>query len=461
VVIGGGFGGLAAAKVFRHEPVRVTLLDRHNYHLFQPLLYQVATATLSPGDIASPLRWIFRHAPNIRVLLAEAESIDLAGRRVRLKDGSSIDYECLIVATGSSHSYFGHDDWARNAIGLKTLEDALEIRRRILLAFERAERESDSVLRQKLLTFVLIGGGPTGVELAGTLAEIARQTLQDEFRAIDPRQARIVLIEAGDTILASFPPKLRDAARASLARLGVEVRERTKVTAVDEHGVMIAAEPARRSGAVRVSGPPSQHGPGGSQSDPTAAEAAGPHDSAGHHDPSGPHDRIVAGTVLWAAGVTASPLVRSLGVPLDRVGRAIVEPDLSIPGHPEVFVVGDAAAFLHRDGMPLPGVAQVAIQQAAHAARTIVDRHRGRPSIPFVFHDKGSMAIVGRRSALADLGWIAFSGTLAWLAWLFLHIVMLIGFRNRLVVLLQWAVAYFTYQRSVRLITNIDRSDRS
>jgi NADH dehydrogenase len=408
VIIGGGFGGLAAAKVLRHQPVRVTLLDRHNYHLFQPLLYQVATATLSPGDIASPIRWIFRHAPNVRVLLAEAASIDLAGRQVRLSEGPAIGYDYLIVATGSSHSYFGHDEWARHAPGLKTLEDALEIRRRILLAFERAERETDAARRQALLTFVLIGGGPTGVELAGTLAEIARQTLRDEFRSIDPRQARIVLIEAGDTILPAFPPKLRDAARASLARLGVEVREQTKVTAVDEHGVTAAA---------------------------------------GSLD-----ERIVAGTVLWAAGVTASPLIRSLGVPLDRVGRAIVEPDLSLPGHQEVYVVGDAA-LMHRDGTPLPGVAQVAIQQAAHAARMIANRERGVATGPFVFRDKGSMAIVGRRSALTDLGWIAFSGTLAWLAWLFLHIFMLIGFRNRFVVLLQWAVAYFTYQRSVRLIT--------
>ena len=300
----------------------------------------------------------------------------------------SIRYDYLIVATGSSHSYFGHDEWARHAPGLKTLEDALEIRRRILLAFERAERETDPARRRELLTFVLVGGGPTGVELAGTLAEIARQTLRDEFRSIDTRQARIVLVEAGETILPSFPPKLRDAARASLQRLGVEVLERTTVTGVDEHGVMLRQT-----------------------------------------------DRLSAGTVLWAAGVTASPLVRSLGVPLDRAGRAIVEPDLSIPGHPEVFVVGDAAAFLHQGGAPLPGVAQVAIQQAAHAARTIVNRERGMASTPFVFTDKGSMAIVGRRSGLTDLGWIAFSGTLGWLAWLFLHIFMLIGFRNRLAVL--------------------------
>jgi len=406
VVIGGGFGGLAAVKILRHERLRVTLLDRHNYHLFQPLLYQVATATLSPGDIASPIRWIFRHAANVRVLLAEARAIDVAAREVRLGEGTPVSYDYLIVATGSSHSYFGHDEWARHASGLKTLEDALEIRRRILLAFERAERETDPARRQALLTFVLVGGGPTGVELAGTLAEIARQTLRDEFRSIDTRRARIVLVEAGGTILPSFPPKLRDAARASLKRLGVEVVERTTVTAVDEHGVML-----------------------------------------------GTTDRISAGTVLWAAGVTASPLVRSLGVPLDRAGRAIVEPDLSIPGHPEVFVVGDAAVFHHHGGAPLPGVAQVAIQQAAHAARTIANRQRGMASTPFVFTDKGSMAIVGRRSGLTDLGWIAFSGTLGWLAWLFLHIFMLIGFRNRLAVLLQWSVAYFTYQRSVRLIT--------
>jgi NADH:ubiquinone reductase (H+-translocating) len=414
VVIGGGFGGLAAAKVLRHERLRVTLLDRHNYHLFQPLLYQVATATLSPGDIASPIRWIFRKAANVRVLLAEARAIDVAAREVRLHDGAAIGYDYLIIATGSSHSYFGHDEWARNAPGLKTLEDALEIRRRILLAFERAERELDPARRQELLTFVLVGGGPTGVELAGTLAEIARQTLRDEFRSIDTRQARIVLIEAGQTILPSFPPKLRDAARASLKKLGIDVLERTRVTAVDERGVIC-----------------------------------------------GTSDRLPAGTVLWAAGVTASPLVRSLDVPLDRAGRAIVEPDLSIPGHPDVFVVGDAAAFHHQGGSSLPGVAQVAIQQAIHAARTIVNRERGRASTPFVFTDKGSMAIVGRRSGLTDLGWVAFSGTLGWLAWLFLHIFMLIGFRNRLAVLLQWSVAYFTYQRSVRLITNMDFSERS
>ena len=374
---------------------------------------QAHTATLSPGDIASPIRWIVRRSPNVRVLLGDVDSVDVAGRRVLLTDGAAVAYDYLIVAPGSSHGYFGHNEWARDAPGLKTLEDALEVRRRILLAFERVERENDRERRQELLTFVVIGGGPTGVELAGTLAEIARQTLRHEFRLIDPRQARIVLVEAGPTILPSFPPTLRDAARSSLRGLGIDVREGTAVTGVDGRGVMLG------------------------------------------------NDRLAAGTVLWAAGVAASPLVRSLGVALDRVGRAIVEPDLSIPGHPEVFVVGDAAVFLHQDGRPQPGVAQVAIQQATHAARTVVNRDRGSASGRFVFRDKGRMAIVGRRSALADFGWIAFSGTIAWLAWLFVHILMLIGFRNRLVVLLQWAGAYFTYQRSVRLITNVSRSERS
>ena len=420
VIIGGGFGGLSAARVLRRHPVRVTLLDRRNHHVFQPLLYQVATATLSPGDIASPIRWIFRNAPNIRVLLGEAKAIDAPGRRVVLTDGGSLDYDYLILAPGASHTYFGHDEWQPNAPGLKTLEDALTIRRRVLLAFERAERETDPARRNELLTFVLVGGGPTGVELAGTLAEIARQTLRHEFRSIDTRQARIILVEAGPTILPTFAEKLRNAARRSLSRLGVEVLEGTAVTAVDEHGATVSA------GA----------------------------------NPAVSPKRIVAGTVLWTAGVAASPLVATLGVSLDRAGRVRVEPDLSIPGHPEVFVVGDAALVLGEAGRPLPGVAQTAIQEAAHAARTIVNRLKGHPSTPFVFHDKGSMAIVGRRSAIADLGWIRMAGTIAWLAWLFLHIFELIGFRNRIVVLLEWAVAYFTFQRSVRLITYQDQLSR-
>jgi len=414
VILGSGFGGLNAAKTLRRAPVRVTLIDRRNYHLFQPLLYQVATATLSPSDVASPIRWILRHAPNVRVLLGEAVAVDVNARHVRLEDGALVDYDVLIVATGSSHTYFGHDDWAPHAPGLKTLEDALEMRGRILLAFERAERETDAVRRQALLTFVLVGGGPTGVELAGTLGEIARQTLRHEFRSIDPRRARIVLVEAGPTVLPSFPEKLRNAARGSLRRLGIEVWEATTVTAIDEHGVLL------RRDAIE--------------------------------------ERLAAATVLWTAGVAASPLVRSLGAPLDRAGRVLVAPDLSVPGHSEIFVIGDAAALLDRDGRLLPGVAPVAVQQARHVARGMLGRLRGRSIAPFVYRDKGSLAIVGRGSAIADLGWIRFSGVPAWLFWLFLHIVELIGFRNRFVVLVQWAVAYMTYQRSVRLITNVDRS---
>jgi NADH:ubiquinone reductase (H+-translocating) len=417
VIIGGGFGGLSAARVLSRarmplasgggpQDLQVTLLDRRNHHLFQPLLYQVATATLSPGDIASPIRWVLRHHRRLRVLMGEAQSIDVRGRRVVLTDGAFLDYDYLIVATGASHSYFGHDEWAAFAPGLKTLEDALEVRRRILVAFERAERETDVARRQELLTFVLVGGGPTGVELAGTLAEIARRTLRDEFRSIDTRLTRIILVEAGPTILPAFPEKLRRAARASLERLGVEVREGTAVTSIDEHGVMAGAE------------------------------------------------RIIAATVIWAAGVAASPIVRTLGVPLDRSGRVIVEPDLSIPGHHEVFVVGDAASAKLPDGRPVPGVAQPAMQEAAHAARMILERVSGQATEPFVYRDKGNMAIVGRGSAIADLNWVRFSGPLAWLAWLFLHIFMLIGFRNRLAVLLDWAAAYVTFQRSARLITN-------
>jgi len=405
VIIGGGFAGLSASRVLRNRNCRVTLLDRRNHHVFQPLLYQVATATLSPGDIAAPIRWILRRARNVRVLLAEVTRIDVASRQVQLSDGEKISYDFLIVGSGSSHTYFGHDEWESHAQGLKTLEDALEVRRRLLLAFERAEREADPARQRELLTFVLVGGGPTGVELAGTLAEIARQTLRDEFRSIDTTAARIILVEAGPTILATFPDSLRTAAREALTRLRVEVRENVAVTGIDAHGVWLGAE------------------------------------------------RLAAGTVLWAAGVAASPLLRTLGAPLDRVGRVIVEPDLSIPGHPEVFVVGDAAVFSYQTGQPLPGVAQVAMQQAAHAARNILSTLAGRPRTPFTYHDFGNMAIIGRRSAIADLrGW-RFSGTIAWLMWLFLHIFKLIGFRNRVSVMLQWALAYVTFQRSVRLIT--------
>jgi NADH:ubiquinone reductase (H+-translocating) len=404
VILGGGFGGLSAAKRFRGQPVRVTLLDRRNHHLFQPLLYQVATATLSPGDIAAPIRWVLRRQRNVRVLLGEASAIDTAARRIFLRDGATIDYDYLIVATGASHAYFGHPEWARYAPALKTLEDALQIRRRLLIAFEQAERESDSGRQQRLLTFVIVGGGPTGVELAGTLAEIAFRTLREEFRAIDTSRARIVLVEAGPTILPAFPEKLRTVSRASLQKLGVEVRERTTVTDITADGVSFGAE------------------------------------------------HLIAGTVLWAAGVAASPVVATLGAPLDRAGRVIVRLDLSIPDHPEVFVVGDASAFV-QDGKPLPGVAQVAMQGAAHAARNVVRLIENQPTRSFRYHDKGSMAIIGRGSAIADFGWTSFSGVVAWFAWLFIHIFMLIGFRNRLAVLLQWGTAYVTFQRSVRLIT--------
>jgi len=404
VIIGGGFGGLSAAKALRKADVQVTVLDRRNHHVFQPLLYQVATATLSPGDIAAPIRWILRHARNVRVLLGEAARIDVAARRVELADGAVLDYDYLIVASGSSHAYFGHDEWEPFAPGLKTLEDAITIRRRILLAFEKAERETDPSRQRDLLTFVIVGGGPTGVELAGTLAEIARQTLRDEYRSIDTSHARIVLVEAS-RLLATFPESLQEAARRSLKRLGIEIKEGVAVTHIDAHGVMIGNE------------------------------------------------RLDAGTIVWAAGVAASPLVKTLGVPLDRAGRVLVEPDLSIPGHPEVFVVGDVAAFLHQGGKLLPGVAQTAMQAAAHAAKNIIRRERGEPTLPFVYRNLGNMAIVGRGSAVADLPWARFSGVLGWLSWLFLHIVMLIGFRNRIVVLIEWAVAFLTFQRGARLIT--------
>jgi NADH dehydrogenase len=413
VIIGGGFAGLSAAKALRRKPVRVTLVDRRNHHLFQPLLYQVATATLSPGDIASAIRWILRHADNIRVILGNVDAVNVSARQVHLDDGATLIYDYLVVATGARHAYFNHPEWEQHAPGLKTLEDALEIRRRILIAFERAERETDPAKQQELLTFVLVGGGPTGVELAGTLAEIARQTLRDDFRSIDTGRARIVLVEAGPTILPTFPEKLRVAARRSLQRLTVDVREGTAVTGIDGDGVRLG------------------------------------------------HERLDAGTVLWAAGVAASPLVATLGVPVDRAGRALVEPDLSIPGHPEVFVTGDAAAFLHQDGKPLPGVAQTAMQGAAHAAAMILNRVAGRPTTTFVYRDLGSMAIVGRNSAIADLGKLHLSGPIAWMMWLFLHIFMLIGFRNRVLVFIQWAASYLTFQRSVRLITYQDQLDRS
>jgi NADH dehydrogenase len=404
VIIGGGFGGLYAARALRRAAVRVTILDRRNHHVFQPLLYQVATAALSPGDIASPIRWILRRQRNVEVLLADVLAIDTGAKRLTLADGV-MEYDFLIVAAGATHAYFGHDEWRTVAPGLKTLEDALDIRRRVLLAFERAEREPDDARRQALLTFVVIGGGPTGVEMAGALAEISRQSLARDFRHFDPSSARILLLEAGPAILTSFPEPLREAARQDLARLGVSVQTGQAVTGVARGIVQVGAE------------------------------------------------SIAAETVLWAAGVAASPLGASLGVPLDRAGRVLIEPDLTIPGHRSVFVIGDLASLKGRDGRPLPGVAQVAMQMGAHAAGNIERAIEQQPYAAFVYRDLGNMATIGRASAVADFGWLRLKGLPGWLAWLFVHIFNLIGFRNRLLVMVQWAWAYFSYQRSVRLIT--------
>jgi len=430
VIIGGGFGGLDAARAFRRAPVRVTLIDRHNYHLFQPLLYQVATASLSPGDIASPIRWVLRRQRNVQVLLAEARAIDTTARRVVLDSGpveagagpakavhyvQELAYQYLIIATGATHAYFGHPEWAARAPGLKTLDDALAIRRQVLLAFEAAEREMDPDAQKRLLTFVIVGGGPTGVELAGALAEIARQSLRQDFRSIKPELARIILLEGGPGVLGTFPEPLQRAARESLGRLGVEVRTGSVVTDVDADGVVW--RPA--------------------STEPSAGVAGG---------------RIVAQTVLWAAGVAASPLARSLGLPLDRAGRVPAEPTLAVSGHPEVFVVGDICS-LQQDGQPLPGVAQVAKQQGTHAARNVLHAVRGEPLEPFRYRDYGNMATIGRGSAVADIGGFRASGFFAWLIWISIHIFWLIGFRNRIAVMSEWAWAYLTFQRRVRLIT--------
>ena len=405
VIIGGGFGGLYATRELRRAPLDITVLDRRNHHVFQPLLYQVAMAVLSPGDIASPIRWILRHQRNVEVLLGEAERIDAARKIVRLIDGAEFSYDYLIVAAGTTHAYFGHDDWQPYAPGLKTIEDALEIRRRVLLAFERAERESDAVRRDALLTFVLVGGGPTGVELAGAMAEIAHQSLAKDFRHIDPSSSKIVLLEGGPTVLSTFPEPLSAAARHDLEHLGVDVRTNTIVTRI---------------------------GPGFVEAGQT---------------------RIAAETILWAAGVAASPLGQTLGVPVDRAGRVLINPDLTIPGRPEVFVIGDLASLAGPSGRPLPGVAQVAMQMGAHASRNIMRAVDGQPLRAFVYRDYADMATIGRASAVADFHWMQLKGLIGWLAWLFVHIFNLIGFRNRLVVMVQWAWAYFTYQRAIRLIT--------
>jgi NADH:ubiquinone reductase (H+-translocating) len=404
VIIGGGFGGLYAARALRHARVRLTIVDRRNHHVFQPLLYQVAMAALSPGDIASPIRWILRRQPNAEVLLADVRAIDQAHQRLILADGE-LSYDYLIVASGATHAYFGHDEWRATAPGLKTIEDALDIRRRVLLAFERAEREPDPVRREPLLTFVVIGGGPTGVEMAGALAEMSRLSLARDFRHFDPSSAHIILLEAGPFVLSTFPEPLREAARADLARLGVNVRTGAAVTSVTAGHVAVGSE------------------------------------------------IIAAETVIWAAGVAASPLGATLGVPLDRAGRVLVEPDLTVPGSRTVFVIGDLASLTGVDGKPLPGVAQVAIQMGKHAVRNVLRGIEQQPYRPFVYKDLGNMATIGRASAVADFGWMRLQGYLGWLAWLFVHILNLIGFRNRIIVMVQWAWSYFSYQRAIRLIT--------
>ena len=405
VIVGAGFAGIYAAKALGKAPVNLTVVDKHNHHLFQPMLYQVATAGLSESDIASPIRSVLRLQTNTQVLLGEVTEVRPNKREISLVDGSSLNYDYLIIAAGARHSYFGHDDWEILAPGLKSLEDADEIRRRILLAFERAEREPDATRRHAHLTFVVVGGGATGVEVAGALAEIRTYALRRDFRRIDPREATVMLLEGGPRILPAYPPELSQRAKEQLRRLGVEVRESMLVTDV-------------RPGFVSAAG-----------------------------------WTIPTGTVVWAAGNVASPLLKSLDVPLDRQGRVLVEPDCTAPGHPEIFVLGDAAAYVHQGEQILPGIAPVAIQMGQYAARAIQGDLAGRPRVHFSYWDKGQLAVIGRGRAVADLGRFKFGGFFAWLVWIFVHIFFLIGFRNRLLVLFEWAWAYFTYERGARLIT--------
>ncbi|MEZ4403983.1 MAG: NAD(P)/FAD-dependent oxidoreductase [Kofleriaceae bacterium] len=408
VIIGGGFGGLAAARALRRAPVRVTLLDRRNHHLFQPLLYQVATAALNPSDIAYPIRAALARQANARVLLADARAIDPVTRTVTLDDGA-LRYDFLIVATGATHSYFGHPDWAVHAPGLKSIEDALEIRRRVFLAYEAAEREAEPAAQRGWLRFVVVGAGPTGVELAGALGEIGLHTLAKDFRTIDPTQVEVLLIEGNDRVLGGFPAELGDAAARALARRHVTVRCGAKVVDLDDAGVTVATADGRR-------------------------------------------EHLAARTVLWAAGVKASPLAASLGVPLDGAGRVLVEADLSIPGRPEVFVVGDLAAC-RCDGQPVPGVCQGAIQGGRHAAAMLLADLGQRPRRGFRYRDKGSLATIGRSSAVAVVGRRRHAGLGAWLVWWVVHIFYLIGFKNRFFVMLSWAWSWLTFQRGARLIT--------
>lgn len=404
VIVGGGFAGLNAARKLAHLPVQVTLIDRKNHHTFQPLLYEVATAGLSPGDIASPIRRVLRNAHNTEVVMGEVTGFDIEHRRVHLPD-FSFDYDYLVVAAGARHSYFGHDEWEKYAPGLKTLEDATRIRRRVLLAFEAAEREAVCCNKHEQLNVVVIGAGPTGVELAGTLAEIARKSLAEDFRHIDPSRTRILLVEAGPRVLPQYDEELSKSAKRQLEALGVEVRTSTAVTSVDEFGVRFGTE------------------------------------------------FLPAQVVLWAAGVAASPLGRALGVPVDRKGLVFVGPDLTVPGHPEVFVVGDLADAKDENGHQLPGLAPVAIQQGRYVAQAIARDLKGKPRKPFHYIDKGSLATIGRAAAVGEIFKLKVTGFIAWLSWLFIHITYLIGFRNRLLVMIQWAWSYFTYDRSARLIT--------
>ena len=412
VILGGGFGGLTAALKLKNAPVQVTLIDRCNYHLFQPLLYQVATGSLSPANVAGPLRQVLRKQKNTQVLLGEAIDIDTSKRQVILSDGV-VDYDTLIVATGSTHQYFGHDEWEQFAPGLKNLNDATAMRGRILLAFEAAERERDPEKLRAWMTFVIVGAGPTGAELAGALGEIAHDTLKHDFRDIDPSTSRIILVEGADRPLPTYPPKLSEDARKMLERLGVTVRTGAMVIGIDAEGVTIK------------------------EGDRT--------------------EKIPTRTVLWAAGVLASPLGKILnqnaGAPLDKASRVLVEPDMTVPGHPEIFVIGDLANFSHQTGQPLPGVAQPAIQQGAYVAKVIRARFRSEKLKPFHYFDKGNLATIGRFAAVADLNWLQIAGLPAWLIWIFVHLLYIIQFQNRLLVMTQWAWLYLTFDRSARLIT--------
>lgn len=410
VIVGGGFGGLAAARALKRIDAQITLIDRTNYHLFQPMLYQVATASLAPSDITAPIRYVLRKQKNVTVLLAEVTAIDVEKKVVHIDEPpEDLPYDFLIVASGTRHSYFGHPDWEQFAPGLKGVEDASEVRRRFLLAFENAEKAMDPAERDAYLTFVVVGGGPTGVELSGALPPIAIRALYPDFRNIDTRKTRVILVEGGPRILPSFPQHLSDVAVKSLNEIGVEVRTNSIVTHIDADSVDIGTE------------------------------------------------RIATRTVFWAAGNEASPLGRMLGAPTDRAGKVLVQEDLSIPGRTEVFVVGDLAHVLRKDGRPVPGVCPAAIQEGRAAARNVIHILRRQPTRPFHYFNKGDLAVIGRSRAIADFGKVQVSGLLAWLLWLFVHIMYLVGFRNRVIVFIEWAYNYFTYQRGVRVITNAER----